>query len=90
MNALERSVVDSTAFFANETSLEQHLWATESLNLNSDDVPTKDHVGLMYVKTIRRGVQLSIVDVSESVWSAGLVTQWSWDELVPEGGLQLW
>ena len=35
-NALGRSVVDSASFFVNETSLEQHVRATETFGARSD------------------------------------------------------
>merc|ERR1712135_180095 len=48
-DALERSVVDPTGFFTDETWLEQHFCATETFGADSDDVSVWELVGLLLV-----------------------------------------
>ena len=48
-DALERSVVDSARYFANETQLEQHLLATETFGAYSAHVSVRELVGILPV-----------------------------------------
>mmetsp|Transcript_36969 Transcript_36969/g.86650 ORF Transcript_36969/g.86650 Transcript_36969/m.86650 type:complete len:383 (-) Transcript_36969:71-1219(-) len=59
-DGLEGGVVDAAGLLSNEAGLKEHLWATEALATNGDDVAIRQLIGLLLVGALSRGLHLSI------------------------------
>merc|ERR1712125_156810 len=60
-DGLESRVVDSSGLLADEARLEEHLWATEALAANSDDISVWQFVGFLLIGTLRGNLHFRVV-----------------------------